>query len=184
MHVKNNIGFLSYVVSKVQTETTPHSSFRQTKQPMGCAGSHENLGRTSTSFFPLKLFFFSLEQNGRSLRHGINVQGAVGTVRTGHYRAVLVCPCADPRHGGTTVSPELPAGLWSRALPAPTAPPGIPGVVCRRCLPAPGASTSRHSHGNQQMFSQTLLLKVPVKPEMQWLPRTFLPQAYQIISFL
>lgn len=34
------------------------------------------------------------------------------------------------------------------------------------------------------VFPNTLLLKALVKPEMQWLPRTFLPQVYQIISFL
>lgn len=39
-------------------------------------------------------------------------------------------------------------------------------------------------HGNQ-MFSQTwLALEAPVKPETQQLPRTFLPQVYQLISFL
>lgn len=47
-----------------------------------------------------------------------------------------------------------------------------------------GRPAPAHGHGNQ-MFSQTQLLwKVPLKPDTQWLPRTFLPQVYRIFFFI
>lgn len=112
---------------------------------MSCAGSHENLGRTSTSFFPPWNPFFPHWKWQKFKLYGVNVQGAMGTVWMEHYTAVLVAPVQSPDMGAVLCPQSCPLGCDPRALPAPTAPPGIPGVVCRRCLPIPGASTSRHT---------------------------------------
>lgn len=64
----------------------------------------------------------------------------------------------------------------------------LAGLVCRGWVPAWhrtwGRPAPAQGHGNQ-LFSQTqLLLKVPLKPDTQWLPRAFLPCVYRVFFFI